>query len=168
MEEVFLERLSRRTGISLNLFREVCGLVKKETCRASTIREARLMYCQAEHGSNAEISALNRWNTLSLQDVRRAKTFIEALSAHTEAPDDSLAKQAALKKCLLLAENAVQAKHMTMLYLDKPELQIAVQRWIELANSIDELAEAYKYASAPNQRLAIQKMIQVYKTKRFS
>jgi len=162
--EEYLVRLSSRTQIPLKRFREVLGLEKKVTCRAKTIAEARSMYVEAERSSNEEISAYNRWNTLSTLEVRRAKTFVDAREAHNGSPDESTARKLAFKKCLLLATSAAEAKLITLPYVDSADFQYGVERWINLSVTLEELLEAHKHASVPNQRKAILKMVSIFRT----
>jgi len=98
MNDVDIERMAREMDIGMADIKDALGIPMSEECNASTIGEARVAYHRALGGSEAERAAMEKWEELSLEEVKSASTADEAKEAYDRTPGGSEAEKAAIKK----------------------------------------------------------------------
>lgn len=91
-------RMSKELSISkceLKKILEIENKSEKCGCLGGTIFQVKAMYAEALSGSDEEQAILERWNELSMIEVKKAKTIQEIRIAHSDSPLESEARDMA-------------------------------------------------------------------------
>ncbi len=92
-----IAKISEKTGIPEKNFREALG-IPPEPCSATTIEDVKRAWRRARSGSDAEKSATEKWDELSMEEVNTATTAEQVEKAHKRARNNSAARKVAAEK----------------------------------------------------------------------
>lgn len=136
---------------------------------ASTVEEVKEVYKKSPGGDNKiRKTALDKWDELSLEEVKKAITVEEVKKVHDKARIGSEARKAALDKWIALASTVeeVRGAYLNISGVgDKARKEITLNKWIALASTIEEINEVQKVAlgfSLEMRKIALDKILNFF------
>lgn len=108
-----IEKMSVEMGISVVIIKKTLGIshTQESNNNITSIEQARNAYMKATVNSEEAYFAFEKWNELSMEEVRIATTSLEARNAYTRVLSGSKAEYFALKKWIELSQNEVDLAH---------------------------------------------------------
>lgn len=94
-----IRKMSKKTFLPIPYIKSILEIpIEGKKCNASNSEQAKALYNKAKMGSEKQAIMFERWNKLSLTQVRRAKTLSNSKLAYENSPPNSEARELGLKK----------------------------------------------------------------------